>query len=320
MNRRQAISKAIGAGGALAISSSIQATTDLDSEGSNSIDRLNSKINSPQAIKPPTLINKDLHRAFVDTKYGQIYYWAVGQGPAVLFIHQSGNSSQEYESLIPLIKDRCRMVALDLPGHGRSDDPKTEPTVEDYTNAAEQVLNHLKVEQAHIVGHHGGALTAMNLAARNPDRFDKLILSGTGGLKTAEQIQKFIDSLNRVDTTIRTENDFVAKTWDRYVAMRSDGADLVDVMRPYIAFLDARLKPYRGVMVNLKWDRSTALKKLRGPVLLLQGSKDEYVSGQESLLEIIPQSTRIELPGCGTFMFYDKPKKCAEVISDYLEL
>ena len=58
---------------------------------------------------------------YVDTDSGQLYCWTAGEGPCLVLVHQSGNSSEEFAALVPLLGDRYRLVAVDLPGHGRSD-------------------------------------------------------------------------------------------------------------------------------------------------------------------------------------------------------
>ncbi len=282
-----------------------------------SILALNSQLQAQGAMAR----QRSFRQGFVDHALGQIYYWSVGQGPVVTCIHQSGNSADEYAALIPLLADRCRLVALDLPGHGRSANPEREPSVEDYTSATLAVLDALDISTSHLVGHHGGALTAMNVAGLAPERVGKTLLSGIGGLRNEAQTQAFIDRLLATDTNIRAESDFVADAWDRYINMMSDGGDVTDMVRPFVAFLDARLRPYRGVLINLRWQRrADAISKLRGPVLLVQGEKDEFVSEQEQLLDLIPSSRRVALPGCGTFMFYDRAQTCADVISEFLDL
>lgn len=259
-----------------------------------------------------------MHRDYLDTPDGQIYFWTAGKGPNVVLVHQSGNSSLEYEGLVPLLAGQYRLIAIDLPGHGRSDDTRAEPTVGDYTLAVQRVLNALDVRKAHIVGHHGGALTAMNLATQEPERFDKMILSGTGAARSPEENANFLQTLVESYRPVTDDPAFMAGLWQEYLNMMSDGASVMDILKPFVATLEARQRPYRGIIANLKWDRRGAVKKLRGPVLLLQGDKDRFVSGQESLLSIIPNSTRRVMPGCGTFMFYDKAPDCAAMISDYL--
>lgn len=273
-----------------------------------------------RAQNPGSLSSGDarIRQGYLDTSDGQLYFWTAGAGANLVLVHQSGNSSEEFAGLVPYLADRYRLIAMDLPGHGRSDDPAREPTVEDYTVAYRRVLNHLGVRKAHVLGHHGGALTAMNLAGSEPGRFEKTILSGTGGVRSAEENEAYIASLTSGDRAIYASTDFMTETWQNYLDMMSDGADPADILKPFLANLEARLRPYWGLLVNLKWDRRPALERLRGPVLLVQGERDSFVTGQETLLDIIPDSERLEMPGCGTFMFYDRAKTCAEMVARYL--
>lgn len=259
-----------------------------------------------------------LNKAYLNTPDGQVYYWTAGSGPSLVLVHQSGNSSLEYEGLAPHLAGDFRLISVDLPGHGRSDDPSQEPTVDDYAIAVLRVLDALGVTSTHLAGHHGGALTAMNLAAREPGRFDKVILSGTGAARSPEENADFLQTLVDSHKPVTNDPSFMASLWQEYLDMMSDDADVMDILKPFVATLEARQRPYRGIVVNLKWDRRDAIRRLKGPVLLVQGEKDRYVSGQESLLSIIPNSTRLVMPGCNTFMFYDRPADCAQMVRNYL--
>lgn len=261
---------------------------------------------------------RPLTRGYVKTQAGQVHYWSAGTGPILLCVHQSGNSSAEYLGLVPFLAEHFRLVAVDLPGHGLSFEPREEPTVDTYASAVEAVIDHLRLTQMYVLGHHGGAMTVMNLVARQPAAYPKVILSGTSGLRSSQESQAFMEQLRQTDTTVRKDSDFVATAWDNYVSMLSEGGQVKDIVEPFIAFLDARLRPHRAIFVYLKWDRRAALEQLTMPVLLIQGGRDRYVSKQESLLAMLPKGSRVELPGCGTFMFYDRPDLCASVIRSYL--
>lgn len=298
MNRRQLIQSIAGTGCLLGASESITAHAAHESS--------QSKISRSR-------------QNYLDTDAGQLHYWTAGSGENLVLVHQSGNSSAEFAGLVPYLKDHFRMIVIDLPGHGKSYDPDTQPTVEDYSTAVEQVMDHLKITRASILGHHGGSVTVLNLVANQPERFRKTILSGLGGLKSPEESQKFLDSLLEVDTSVRKETEFMGNAWDRYINLMSDNADAKDMLQPFIEFLQSRQRPYRAIVTYLSWQhRATSVEKLEGPVLLVQGGKDAYVTGQEMLLDIIPQSTRIIMEECGVFMFYDKTEECADMIKAYL--
>lgn len=259
-----------------------------------------------------------MKRGYFDGPDGQIHYWTAGTGPNLFLIHQSNNLGDEYAALIPFLADKYRLITIDLPGHGRSDDPSGPHTVDNLTAAAIALADHLDLKKFHILGHHGGALVAMNAAAKIPDRIDKTIISGSSGPKTPEEAAAFAKSLRTRAAPIDWEGDSIGDTWDRIVAVKSDAAEIEQIMLPYIATIKNRMRPHNVYDAFLTWDRTEALNALKGPVLLIQGDRDIFVSHQERLLAIMPNATRVELKGSGPFMFYDDAENCARVVAEFL--
>lgn len=256
---------------------------------------------------------------YQDSEEGQIHYWTAGRGPNLLLLHSSGNSAEEFEAIVPFLADHFRMIAIDLPGHGRTYNSDTQLEVEDFADAVRVVLNSLNIEKTHVVGQHGGALCAMSLMASEPDRFEKAIFSGVDDGYNPIAKKALIERVKATDIKISSDSKIMSETWTRYMGMLSDGGTPKQMLRPFIAFLDARLRPARGILTNLMWDRRDAVSKLRGPVLIIAGDKDSFVEKQENLLELIPNSEFLAMKGAGTFMFYDYAKESAKMIMQYLK-
>jgi pimeloyl-ACP methyl ester carboxylesterase len=70
------------------------------------------------------------------------------------------------------------VLALDLPGHGRSEGPPL-PTIEAMAQWVLQVLKNVKIEKAAIAGHSMGSLVSLECAAQEPDRIERMALLGT---------------------------------------------------------------------------------------------------------------------------------------------
>ncbi|TMM58641.1 alpha/beta hydrolase [Maribacter algarum] len=265
-----------------------------------------------------TTSNPQLKRGYVDTADGQIHFGTAGEGPALVLIHQSSSSMEEYAALVPYLFEKYQLIMFDLPGHGLSSDPSSEPGVEEFTDVALAVVNHLNVEKCSVLGHHGGALMTMNFAYRFPERTEKVILSGTSGIKSEEEKVEFSKSLeNKKKVGLGKDGQSLLLAWQRYVAYMPD-AEINDVLRPFLNSVITRMRPYDAHHSVLKWDRQPALENLKVPVLLLQGLLDEFVSHQENLLDIIPNAERQVIEDGGAFLFFDKAKKCAKIIDTFL--
>jgi len=121
-------------------------------------------------------------RAFAALRDGQIHYAACGPqaAPAVLLLHQTPRSWREYRFVLPTLGQRYRAIAMDTLGFGdsaRSVDRKV--SIERWAAVAVELLDHLGIERAHVVGHHTGGVIAVEIAASHPERVAGLVLSST---------------------------------------------------------------------------------------------------------------------------------------------
>jgi pimeloyl-ACP methyl ester carboxylesterase len=108
----------------------------------------------------------------------QLHLVEAGQGPAVLLIHQTPRSWDEFREVIELLAPAAHLVAMDLPGMGASS-PEAAPSIENYAAAAARVIEHIDRGPIVVCGHHTGGVVAIELAATRPDLVASLVLSST---------------------------------------------------------------------------------------------------------------------------------------------
>jgi pimeloyl-ACP methyl ester carboxylesterase len=105
-----------------------------------------------------------------------------GRGPALLLIHGIGDCSDTFRELIPELARDHTVIAPDLLGHGRSDKPRADYSVAAYANAMRDLLSVLDIDRVTVVGHSLGGGVAMQFAYQYPDRCERVVLIGTGGV------------------------------------------------------------------------------------------------------------------------------------------
>lgn len=99
--------------------------------------------------------------------------------PVVVFIHGASFNSTVWKLMTRYFAYRDHaVVALDLPGHGRSDGPALS-SIEEMADWVMAALDALSVERAALVGHSMGSLAALDAAGRYPERTTALALLGT---------------------------------------------------------------------------------------------------------------------------------------------
>src|SRR3954471_24631647 len=97
------------------------------------------------------------HRlAFLDDT--RVRYRSYGKGPkALVLVHGWTCDLSFWDRNIPALSAQYRVIAMDLPGHGGSDDPKVEYTPQFFARGVDVVLRDAKVSSALLIGHNMGA-------------------------------------------------------------------------------------------------------------------------------------------------------------------
>ena len=99
--------------------------------------------------------------------------------PCIVFIHGALNDHSVWTLLARWFAHHGHAVlALDLPGHGRSDGPPL-PDVEALADWVLALLDAAGVRKAALVGHSMGSLIALEAAGRAPERVERLVMLGT---------------------------------------------------------------------------------------------------------------------------------------------
>ena len=127
-------------------------------------------------VKPPTeswAQVGDLQMRYLD--------WS-GEGHQVMALHGLASSAHWYDIVAPMLNDDCRIIAPDQRGHGQT----TQATGGyDWKTLAEDIvglMDHLGVERTTVLGHSWGGNVAIALAARFPERIDRLVMIEGGFL------------------------------------------------------------------------------------------------------------------------------------------
>jgi pimeloyl-ACP methyl ester carboxylesterase len=112
----------------------------------------------------------------------RIRYMVRGSGHPVLLIHGFGGFLETWAFNIPPLSRRYRVYALDLPGHGLSDKPKSGYTTAFAIEHARGIMKALDIERTILVGHSLGGAVSINIALSLPERVSRLVLVDSAGL------------------------------------------------------------------------------------------------------------------------------------------
>ena len=126
----------------------------------------------------------------------RITYCSAGSGPVLLLIHGMAGSATTWRPVMPGLAKRFTVVAPDLLGHGRSEKPPGDYSLGAFACTLRDLLVGLGHERATVVG-------AMQFCYQYPERTERLVLVGSGGLgREVNPILRFL-SLPGSDAVLR---------------------------------------------------------------------------------------------------------------------
>lgn len=150
-------------------------------------------------VTPASLAQEKSADLFFDSEGVKIHYTDVGEGEPILLVHGFAvNIPVQWAGpgvIAALAKD-YRVIAFDIRGHGKSGKPYDADAygvnmVED----AIRLLDHLKIDKAHVVGYSMGAWITLKLITTHPDRVHSAVLGGAGWLREGDENWKLGEEL-----------------------------------------------------------------------------------------------------------------------------
>lgn len=109
----------------------------------------------------------------------RLYYEDTGQGAPLILLHGLGESAEYWEYQIPVFAKKYRVVALELPGFGRSERGGGACSIARFAQEIWAVLESLGIHRFYLLGHSMGGAIAQQLTLDHPQAVIKLVLSNT---------------------------------------------------------------------------------------------------------------------------------------------
>ncbi|MBB6455419.1 pimeloyl-ACP methyl ester carboxylesterase [Salirhabdus euzebyi] len=256
-----------------------------------------------------------LNREYIEFCNVKVYCeYLINNKPPLLLIHGFASSTYTFNLLIPLLKKHFSIVAIDLPGFGRSE--KSASFVYSLHNYAKIVaccIEHFKFKHVTIVGHSMGGQVALFTAKMIPEKINKLVLLASSGyLKRPNKSLIYCSYLPFFRSFVKRKarrKEVKEYLLDVFYEKSSITADHVEEFgRPlqedgfYISLI--RLLRHREGDLS-----SDELKKINTPTLLIWGEEDRVVSVKigHKLVNDLPNAKLITYEKTGHLISEERP-------------
>lgn len=204
-----------------------------------------------------------------------------------------------------------RVINVDFPGFGDSQEPDTVWGVEEYTRQMEKFISTLGIKNPSLLGHSFGGRVGILFASRN--KVDKLILVDAAGVKPHRTLRYYW----KVYT-------FKLMKHLMYLVYGKEKAEqLLDVRRAKAGSSDyANASPMMRRILSkvVNEDLTRSMPGIKAPTLLIWGENDTATPLRDAKVmeTLIPDAGLVSFPNCGHYSFLDNPRQFAAVLQSFL--
>lgn len=230
----------------------------------------------------------------------------------VVLLHGWGANLRTMIPISNLIKDRYRVVLLDLPGFGKSDEPVKVYSSFDYVDIVIKFLKEINVKRATFIGHSFGGKISSIIASKNPELVDKLVLIDSAGLIPKRGIDYYTKVYSFKFFRWLYSNLPIRNKEDRLEMLRKkhgsdDYQESSGIMRKILVVV---------VNENIR----SLLKDITAETLLIWGENDDATPLYMGKIfeEEIGNSGLVVLKGAGHYSYIDDYRTFSAVINSYL--
>jgi non-heme chloroperoxidase len=238
-------------------------------------------------------------------------------GHPLILLHGYSDSSFSFSSVLPRLAADYRVYALDLRGHGGSDQPATGYTMRELAGDVLAFMDAKGLTRATVVGHSMGSFVAQQLAVTAPERVARLVLIGSATtIRSMEGFQEFESTVMGLNDPVPTEfaREFQVSTVHNPLAPEFMDRAVEESLR-----LPARV--WHALMQGMvSTEPAAALGKHRIPTLLIWGDRDAVFprSQQEALLAMIPLAELEVYAETGHAVHWEQPERFVEDLTRFI--
>lgn len=236
----------------------------------------------------------------------------MADGQPVIILHGWGCNKSTVRSIAACLQDKMRVISIDLPGHGNSDEPKEVWGTFDFADMLSKFLRQLNIENPSLIGHSFGGRTSIAFASKN--KADKIVLVDSAGITPKRSLKYYY----------KVYSYKALKKFALALLGKEKGNKLIEkaLKKRGSADYQAASPKMRAIMSKcVNEDLRKFMPDIKTPTLLIWGENDTAtpLSDAKIMEKLIPDSGLVAFPNCGHYSFLDNPYGFRSVLQSFLK-
>ncbi len=272
----------------------------------------------------------------IDVGHREIFITEAGEGAPVVLLHGGGPGAtgmSNYSRNLGPLAEHFRVIVPDMPGYGRSTKgvDRSDP-FGDLALSVRELLDALGIPRAHLVGNSYCGAAALRLAMDRPDRVDRLVLMGPGGIGTTRALPtKGLNTLLDYYGGQGPTRDKLATFIREYLVSDGDAIpdELIDLrfqasIDPAVIADPPLRRPSGPAALRTLWrmdlTRDRRLASVAAPTLVVWGAEDKVnrPSGGQMLVDAMPDCDLYLAARAGHWVQWERAELFNSLATDFL--
>ncbi len=252
-----------------------------------------------------------------------LYYEIYGNGAPLLLIGGLGSDSASWLGVVNEFAKYFQTIIFDNRGCGRSDVVHGECTASQMAEDSIKLLDFLKIEKAHIIGHSLGGYIAQELAIKYPERVSKLVLESTASISSKRNNVLFEDIYSQLKREGHSKEWFKRWAFWLFAPKFFEDSNFIDtfiensIKYPYLQTKEGYKSQLDAI---ISFDARDKLREIKAKTLVLEGKYDILITPEEveTLAKSIQGSVFQLLEDVAHCIHIENPKLFTDTVLNFL--
>jgi len=243
--------------------------------------------------------------AYAEVNGLKMYYEIHGAGQPLVLLHGAFGFNESWATVLPALIKAHQVIAIELQGHGHTNDLDRPLTYEQMAEDTAALLNQLKIKNADFFGYSMGGTVALGVAIRHPELVRKLTIYGS--------------------CAGRMKDTYDPETYKQFLSLSTDFAPPVlkepyDRMAPDPKRWPVLVTKIKNMGRDFNGYSAAELKAIKAQTLIMMGDRDAVRPEHAvEMYRLIPNAQLAIFPGGDHFLLFSGPDRVLAALAPFLD-
>jgi len=255
-----------------------------------------------------------------------VFYEAVGQGPAIVFAHGLGGNHMSWFQQVAHFADRYTCIAIAHRGFAPSSPIEGGPNPADYAGDLAALVEHLKLTDVRIVAQSMGGWSTVEYALTKPASLKAIVLAGTTGTIDPRLIEE--PERTRLASWLETEFPKTPKLFER--GIHPAGGERMAREQPAMHLLYRQIDDQNAALDKqaiaarcfaLRTRKPEELRAVACPILFISGDEDVVIPpfAADAIARVVPGSRVAHIEDAGHSAYFERPQRFNDIVDHFFK-